>query len=612
MPICDRYAFGDFVLERSQHRLLHRDGRVVDLSPRLCSALLLFVERAGDLLGHDELMPALWPDVVVEPNSLSQAISGLRRVLGDPARGSRYIQTVARRGFRFVAAVTEWPATDATLSPSIRTPAAAPSASADAPRRNTLAVLPFLLLDPEAPGGLLGLGMADSLISRLSGVPGLVVRSMGSVRRFAGADQDPLSAARALDVAWVVDGSIQHTGEHLRASARLLSMPDGVATWSGHFDEKFSGVFEIQDRISARVHEMLAPKLEAGIGQRPSPSPSPAAALVDAGGSRNLDAYQLYLAARQHAQAVRADGLGKSIELYHKALALDPHYALAYAGLGETYRRMLFGADRAPLEVFPPYRAAVLQALKLAPDLAEAHAQMGWIHFWFEFDWPAAERVFRHALALNPNVVGAHFGLGFLLLTLDRSEEGLAHVRWARELDPMSLIMNTMEAAFLLSLGRRDGAAARLSRAFEIEPNFWVAHIVVAMIHFAEGQAEQALAALRRADELTDQSTQAAALLGVHLARLGRPEEAREVLRRLLSRARLRYVPPTSLAAVHAALGDTSAALDALDAAWQARDTRLAYLKDDSRWSGLREQPRFIALQGLMRLDRYGPGASGP
>jgi tetratricopeptide (TPR) repeat protein len=273
---------------------------------------------------------------------------------------------------------------------------------------------------------------------------------------------------------------------------------------------------------------------------------------------------------------------------------------------------MLFGADRAPLEVFPPYRAAVLQALKLAPDLAEAHAQMGWIHFWFEFDWPAAERVFRHALALNPNVVGAHFGLGFLLLTLDRTEEGLAHVRWARELDPMSLIMNTMEAAFLLSLGRRDAASARLARAFEIEPNFWVAHIVLALIHFAKGQAEQALAALRRADELTDQSTQAAALLGLHLARLGRPEEAREVLCRLLSLAQLRYVPPTSLAAVHAALGDTSAALDALEAAWLARDTRLAYLKDDSRWSGLRQETRFIALQRLMRLDHHGPGASGP
>jgi tetratricopeptide (TPR) repeat protein len=434
------------------------------------------------------------------------------------------------------------------------------------------------------------------------------VRSVGSVRRFVGADQDPLAAARVLDVAWLIDGSLQQVGDQLRATARLLAMPEGVADWTGRFDKTFTGVFDMQDRISARVAEVLAPKLEAGIG----PSVRSSSPRDDVGGSRDVDAYQLYLAARQHAQGVRADGLGTSIALYHKALVRDPDYALAYAGLGETYRRMLFGADRAPLEVFQPYRAAILQAIKIAPDLAEAHAQMGWIHFWFDFDWPAAERVFRHALALNPNVVGAHFGLGFLLLTLDRPEEGLAHVRWARELDPMSLIINTMEAGFLLGMGRREEAAARLSRAFELEPNFWVAHITLALVHLAEGRDAQAIVALRRADALSDQSTQAAALLGVQLARTGRTGEALEVLHRLQRLAQDRYVPPTSLAAVHAALGETGPALDALERAWLARDTRLAYLKDDSRWSELRKHPRFVALLRRMRLDLYGPGASGP
>jgi DNA-binding winged helix-turn-helix (wHTH) protein/tetratricopeptide (TPR) repeat protein len=608
MPRCERFAFGDFVLERSQHRLLRSDGTTVELSPRLFAALLLFVERAGVLLSRDELMPALWPGVVVEENSLSQAVSGLRRALGDPARGSRYIQTVARRGFKFVATVKELPTPPAHPSARGRHLPATPRTPPPAPRRQTLAVLPFLLLGPQRGDELLEVGMADSLIARLSTVPGLVVRSVGSVRRLAGPDQDPMAAARALDVAWVVDGSLQHVGEQLRASVRLLSAPDGAAAWSGRFDEQFTGVFDMQDLISERVAAVLAPKLKAGLDA----GGSTAARRSDAGGSRHVDAYQFYLAARQHAQGVRADGLGKSIDLYKKALALDPHYALAYAGLGETYRRMLFGADRAPLEVFPPYRAAILHALQLAPDLAEAHAQMGWIHFWFEFDWPAAERVFRHALSLNPNGVEAHFGLGFLLLTLDRVEEGLAHVRWARELDPLSLIMNTMEAAFLVNLGRQEEAAARLSRAFEIEPNFWVAHMALALIHLAAGRAEQAIVALLRADELTDQSTQAAALLGMQLARLGRRQEAQDVLHRLQRLAELRYVPPTSLAAVHAALGDTTAALDALHSAWLARDTRLAYLKDDCRWSGLRGEPRFIALQRLLQLDGYGRGANGP
>jgi tetratricopeptide (TPR) repeat protein len=202
--------------------------------------------------------------------------------------------------------------------------------------------------------------------------------------------------------------------------------------------------------------------------------------------------------------------------------------------------------------------------------------------------------------------------LGFLLLTLDRSEEGIAHIRWARELDPMSLILNAMEAAFLLDMGHRDEAAARLDRAFEIEPNFWVAHMIRALLHLVDHEPEQAIAALRRADQLADQSTQAAALLGVQLARFQKPDEARELLNRLLSLQQTRYVPPTSLAAVHAALGEVAQALDALERAWLARDTRLVYLKDDTRWAVLREQPRFAALLRLMKLEGYGPGTSGP
>jgi tetratricopeptide (TPR) repeat protein len=254
----------------------------------------------------------------------------------------------------------------------------------------------------------------------------------------------------------------------------------------------------------------------------------------------------------------------------------------------------------------------VLRALEIAPDLAEAHGQLGWIHFWFDFDWAGAERVFRHALLLNPNVVGAHFGLGFLLLTLDRPEEGLAHVRWARELDPMSLIINTMEAGFLLNMGHHGEARDRLARVFEIEPNFWVAHMIRALLHQTDDEPELAIESLRRADQLADQSTQAAAMLGVQLARLGKTEEARNVLHRLQTLSKTRYVPPTSSAAVHAALGEVSLALDALESAWLARDTRLAYLKDDQRWSGLRDQPRFIALLNRLNLNSYGPGITGP
>jgi DNA-binding winged helix-turn-helix (wHTH) protein/TolB-like protein/Flp pilus assembly protein TadD len=655
VPPSERYAFGDFILERSQQRVLRGDGTALNLTPRLFSALLLFIEHAGQLLDKDALFLALWPGLVVEENNLSQLISGLRRALGDDTQGSRYIQTVPRRGFRFIAPVTALPefqtAKDAVLADVDVRPQAAPvpfvpetpsngasdhqgrrpvfanrrsaalalsaalgaaaagewwwlarpEPSRGASRaRSTLAVLPFKPLVAQDRDELLEVGMADSLIARLSILPGLIVRSVGSVRRFAGPDQDSMRAAGELDVVWIVDGSLQRRGDQLRITARLLSVPDGAAAWSGSFDQKITGVFDMQDAISDQIARVLALHLDPDKGKRPLST--------GVGASRNTDAYQLYLAARQHAQGIRSAGLRMSIELYNQAIEIDPGYALAYAGLVESYRRMIFGADIAPIEAFEPAKVAAQRALQIAPGLAEAHAGLGWIRFWYDFDWPGAESKFREALTLNPNVVEAHFGLGLLLLSLDRPDEGFSHIRWARELDPLSLILNTLEAGFLIDKGQRAEAALRLKRVFEIEPNFWVAHLTQAGLDFANGRTEAAIEAVRRAEALADGSSQAAALLGQMLVRLGKSDDARAVLARLVALQRTKYVPPTSVAAIQAALGEVEPALDALELAYAVRDTRLVYLKDDRRWLGLREQPRFLSLLHRMKLDHFGPG----
>jgi DNA-binding winged helix-turn-helix (wHTH) protein/TolB-like protein len=363
VPLPQRYAFGDYVLERSQQRVHHRDGSTLNLTPRLFSALLLFVESAGELLDKDTLILALWPGLVVDENSLSQVVSGLRRALADDTVGSRYIQTVPRRGFRFIAPVTVLPdeAVPEATNNADRAPAhkrrwlqvalagsiaaglggiwlwasrRAPTAATRSPS-STLAVLPFKPLVAEARDELLELGMADSVISHLSTVPGLVVRSIGSVRRYAGADQDPLRAALELDVAWIVDGSLQRRGDQLRVTARLLRAADGSAAWSGSFDEKFTGVFEVQDIISARVARVLTPSLEVAGGARPSPS--------GLGGTRNTDAYQLYLAAVQQIQGQRADGLRKAITLYNQALEIDPGSALFVRGRRRAIRGLRAG-----------------------------------------------------------------------------------------------------------------------------------------------------------------------------------------------------------------------------------------------------------------------------
>lgn len=668
MVVSDRYAFGDFVLERSQQRVLRGDGSELSLTPRLFSALLLFVENADALLEKDALMRTLWPGLVVEENNLSQTISGLRRALGDEPPGSRYIQTVARRGFRFIATVTALPDVDslagsrqavpvpsasvaqaAPVPPMPGSPTAlaaneqrgllygrrqsdkrrwlglvlaggvvtvlagagwwewrrkpTPARDASSPRA-TLAVLPFKPLAAESRDELLEVGMADSLITRLSTVPGLVVRSVGSVRRYAGVEQDPVRAALDLDVAWIVDGSLQRRGDQLRVTARLLRASDGAATWSDSFDEKFTGVFDMQDLISARVMQALAPRLGASAGV------APGVPATNLGGTRNTDAYQLYLAASRHLQSRRADGVRKGIALFNQALTVDPTYALAYVGLAEALRETLLAADAVPADVFEPAKVAVQRALALAPNLAEAQSEKGFSLYYFEFDWGGAEREFHRALAVNPNVAMAHFGLAQLLLTQDRPDEGFVHLRLARELDPMSAFLNTLEASYLLAGGRREEARARLARAFDIAPDFYLAHRTQGLLYLAEQRPELAIASLRRGVATADGNTRPAALLGMHLARLGQRDEARAILNRMLELAKTRFVPPVSLAVLHAALGETSLALDALERAFAARDTQLVFLKDDSRWSGLRKEPRFVALMRELKLDRYGPGLS--
>ena len=630
-----RYRFGDFVVDAVRRRLTTRDGRVLVVAPRLFDALLFFVEHAGQLLDKDTLLSALWPGIVVEENSLSQTVSALRRLLGDDAQDSRYLQTVPRRGFRFIAAVTQDDGADlapadvdggtsnrpdstdpvhrrrflgwtiggaSTLAiaagaawwgwrPHRSGPASgsgSQSGAALAPATlATLAVLPFRPLVTTARDELLEMGMADSLVARLSNLPGVVVRSVGSVHRFAGPDQDPIAAARTLEVQWIVDGSIQRWGDQVRVTARLLDTSAGQAAWSGSFDERFTSVFDLQDAISARVAAVLAPHLKTGQMKR----------LEGPGGTRDLDAYQFYLAARQQAQGVRSAGLVKSIELFDRAIAIDPAYALAYTGSAESHRRMIFGADGEPKVVFAAIERSARRALAIDPDLAEAHSALGWERFWHAWDWAGAESVFQHAIALNPNEATAHFGYGQLLDCIGRSAESVEQMRITRELDPLSPVQLTLDAATVFFSQDKAEGLRRLSRVFDIDPDFWVAHLTLGTMMLSAGRTAEGLDALERAERLSDGSSQPAMALGYALAKNGEPARARAMVTQLLDQEHRRYVPPTAYGLIQAALGETAAALDALEKALAVRDVRLTLIQGDARWlRAVGAEPRFRAV----------------
>ena len=651
------YAFGEFVLQRSQQRLLRGDGSPVELTPRVYATLLLLVENAGELIEKDRLVEQVWPGLVVGDNSLSQVIARLRRLLRDEAQESRFIQTVPRKGFRFIAPVTplDPPRPTAPAAPDEAAPPflGANLAAADAPRveaaspalhsaaagstagrwtsqrrrmlvgmvaaaavtvgsavwwarqrgageglggRATMAVLPFTPVGNEGVVEQIDVGMADSLIARLSVLPSLVVLAPTSVARFAAKDRDPVRAARVLDADWVVDGSVQHNADRVRVVARLIRASDGSITWSQSFDRELSALFDLQDSIADQLLKALAGVLPQGADGGPAES----------GGTRNLEAYQLYLTACWRAQGGRASDIERAVSLLGKALAIDPNYARAWATLGWVHRRRLWHADTPPAEVFAKADAAVQRATALAPNLSLALAGVGFSRFWFGFDWSGGEQSFRAALKSNPSESNARWGLAFLLLTQGRTEEGFIQLRLARELDPMSPVMHTLEATFLAGARRFEQARQRLTTALDIAPNHWLAHASLGRLLVAEGKVDAGVASLRRAVELAPDSVRPRAHLAVQLATMGQTGEARSLLEQMHRRASYAFVPPTSLAMVHAALGEKDAALGELARAYDVRDTRLVELKGDPSWDSLRNEPRFEALAHRLGLD--GPG----
>ena len=486
MSTPDCLAFGDFVLDRSQRRLLRRDGSAVALTPRLYSALVLFVESDGRLLDKDTLMRSLWPRLVVEENNLSQVICGLRHALGDATRDSRYLVTVPRLGFRFVAPVH---ALTAAAMPAIASPSAA--AAMLHGRRRLLAS---------------------------------TVAAVGAV-----------------------------------VAAGWWAAPRGPQRHSGY--------------------------------------------------TRNHEAFQLYEAALWHTQSLRRDELDHALQLLDRALALDPEFALAWVAVARIHRQRLL-IDTRPAEVFGPSELALRRAAAIAPGLTEVLVGRGLAHWLYEFDWLAAERAFQAALAADPNAAGAHFALARLQLAQGGIAEGTAHLRKTLELEPESPLFNGIAASYLRDLGRNAEAQRRLDAAQARAPEAWPLHMLLGKLRLAEGRVDDGIAALRRAAALGSDSSRPQALLGVHLAALGQGDETRQLLVALEARSRTRFVPPTSIAALRAALGQAGPALDALEQAVAMRDARVVFLKDDPYWRMLRPEARFAMLMKRLGLDGLGPGLS--
>lgn len=631
------YEFGPLSID-AEKRVLMRDGETVPLTPKAFDTLLVLVEHHGEVLEKDRLMEMLWPDSEVEEANLSLHISAVRKALGESPHDRKYIVTVPGKGYKFAADIkgpfdnksdlilARYTKSTVVISgqgegqeikrkqeglPPASLPSArrrklvytavavailavgvagvyylrlAPSSTVSTPPVRSIAVLPFKPLVAENRDEALELGMADALITKLSNTRGVIVRPLNSARRYGGIEQDPLAAGRELQVDSVLDGSIQRWGDRIRVTARLVSV-GGEQLWAGQFDDEFTDIFAVQDAISGRVVGALALHLSGEEERR-----------LTKRYTDNAAAYELYLKGRYHLFKLTPTEVRKGVELFQEAVEVDPAYALAYTGIADAYRTLPITSDVAPKDAFPNAKEAVTKALERDDSLAEAHAILGWIKFWFDWDWAGSESEFRRAIDLNPNNADAHRGYAHLLSNTRRHEEALREVGRARELDPLSLITNTLQGQFLHFAGRDDEAVRRFEKTIELDPNFWVAHINLAFVLIHKKMYGQALTELGKAREQSGGNTQTISLTGYVMALSGERERARGVLEELRRLSGQRYVPPYNLAMVYHGLGERQEALAWLERAYEERDVLLTFAAVDPKWDNLRQDPRFQAL----------------
>jgi DNA-binding winged helix-turn-helix (wHTH) protein/TolB-like protein len=631
------YEFGEFRLETGRRLLLRRDDRApVKLTSKALDLLLALVQRQGETLSKEELMGAVWPDAVVEENNLNQKISELRRALGERQGENRYIATVPRRGFRFVADVeareadengstpqetivpADREAGDAGSPPSkrnrLRTAwivvaafvvatvvtgavllARRGASKASAAQIRVIAVLPFKPLLSEERNEALELGMADSLIVRLARVRNIEVRPLTAVRRFGGSEQDPLEAGRELGVDGVLDGSVHRSGERVRVTARFFDIRNGSELWAGQFDESFTDIFSVQDRISERVAQELAlrltPQDRDSLARRETNDP---------------EAYELYLRGRFFMSGAEPQ---KAIVLFEEAIRRDPAYARAHAGLADIYSRLPIAADIASREPSERARRAAGRALEIDGSLPEAHTALGWVAFYYEWDWKRSEAGFRRALELAPDDFSARLGYAHLLSNTGRHEEALRQVDRARALDPLSPLAHSLKAQFLFSARRYEEAQEQLKSTLSGNPTFWIAQVLSGREQARVGEFAEAIRLFRRARE-SGGSTMALAFAGHAHALAGETAEAEAVLSEMVRLSESEYVPPYNLALIHLGLGRHAEAIQFLERGADERDARMVFLGIDPAWDALRSDPRFMVL--LERLDLSSAHPSSP
>jgi TolB-like protein len=570
------YRFGPFVLDVTD-RSLKRDGVPVPLTPKLFDLLVALVEGAGRLVEKDALLKKVWPDVAVEEGNLTKGVFSLRQLL-DSDDSSRYIETIPKRGYRFVAPVIAAAATPAGALPQ--------GVSPETPVENSIAVMPFTDMSAARDHEFFCEGMSEEIINALGRVSALRVASYTSSLRFKGKALDTATIGRDLNVSWLLEGSVRKSGEMIRIAVQLVRASDGFSAWSGRFDRRLDDIFSVQDDIAGMITQTLIPRV------------AKTAAPFVTSKTSNHEAYSLFLEGRYLWNKRPGDVVWQALERFERAVAIDPHFAPAYAALAGVYGTL--GAWESgllpPAEALARAKTAAARALELDPQLAAGHTAVGYTRLHFDWNADAACREFDEAIMLNPAWVDAHHWHSHALCAAARFTDSLAACHRIVELDPLNPLMHA-HVAWHYYMARDFGEAlAQSERVIRVEPGFHWGHFFAGWALERLGRGGEAVTALKKSVECSSNSPVMLAGLGHALAVVGDRRDALRVVRDLQRMRGDKGLFAYELAVIHAALGDQDAAFKWLALAVEERSGWIAYLRVDPRLDHLHTDPRFTRL----------------
>jgi TolB-like protein/DNA-binding winged helix-turn-helix (wHTH) protein/Tfp pilus assembly protein PilF len=592
--------------------------------------LAILLERPGEVVTREQLQARLWPaDTYVGfDEGLNTAIRKLRVAFGDSAENPRFIETVSRRGYRFIAPVREAVALAPQSSDSVAAPDAAEvkhgrpwrirrpvlvlsaaallvilvgiaylarwhsSANPAVQKRVMLAILPFQNLSDDPEQEYFSDGLTEETITDLGQLTpeqlGVIART--SAMAYKHTNKTISQIGHELGVDYILEGSVRRDGEKVRIAAQLIRVQDQTHLWAQSYDRKLPDFLDVQNElaqvISQQVGLRLTPGQKSGLETTRKVDP---------------EAYDLYLKGLYYWNMLTPTGVSQAINYFQEATKRDPKYALAYAGLADCYAVLPMISDSPPRESFPGAQAAAARALELDDALAQAHDSDARIKLFYEWNWAESERQSVRAIALNRNLAGAHVRYAHLLSNVGRHKEALAEAERARELDPLSLITNTLFGMFLFQARQYDAAAEQLQKTIRMNPHFWVGHLHLGKVYEQKGMYQAAIEEFTKARDLSEGASETIASLGHADALSGRQDEARNVLEELQRQSRSSYVPPYNIAMIYAALGEKDHALDWLEKGYEARDVHMIFLKVDPKWDSFRTDSRFQDL-----LERMG------